>query len=102
MEEKNEIKMLEQVSAVQDAEQNLREIEKEEMTEESKEMNEFADSVITADQLAQIRALYNRKPKQQVRKYAKIGRNDPCPCGSGKKYKNCCINSRKFEGTRDI
>ena len=21
---------------------------------------------------------------------AKIGRNDPCPCGSGKKYKNCC------------
>lgn len=24
------------------------------------------------------------------RKEAKIGRNDPCPCGSGKKYKNCC------------
>lgn len=23
-------------------------------------------------------------------KRAKIGRNDPCPCGSGKKYKNCC------------
>lgn len=22
----------------------------------------------------------------------KIGRNDPCPCGSGKKYKKCCIN----------
>ena len=21
---------------------------------------------------------------------AKVGRNDPCPCGSGKKYKNCC------------
>jgi len=21
----------------------------------------------------------------------KIGRNDPCPCGSGKKYKNCCF-----------
>lgn len=25
-----------------------------------------------------------------VRKGRKIGRNDPCPCGSGKKYKNCC------------
>ncbi len=25
-----------------------------------------------------------------VRKEKKIGRNDPCPCGSGKKYKNCC------------
>ena len=22
----------------------------------------------------------------------KIGRNDPCPCGSGKKYKHCCLN----------
>lgn len=25
------------------------------------------------------------------REGAKIGRNDPCPCGSGKKYKNCCL-----------
>lgn len=25
-----------------------------------------------------------------VRSGAKVGRNDPCPCGSGKKYKNCC------------
>ncbi|MDD3382979.1 MAG: SEC-C metal-binding domain-containing protein, partial [Bacilli bacterium] len=23
-------------------------------------------------------------------KSSKVGRNDPCPCGSGKKYKNCC------------
>ncbi|TRZ81795.1 hypothetical protein D4R86_02170 [bacterium] len=23
---------------------------------------------------------------------AKIGRNDPCPCGSNKKYKKCCLN----------
>ncbi|NLL98871.1 MAG: preprotein translocase subunit SecA [Tepidanaerobacter sp.] len=27
---------------------------------------------------------------QPVRKQKKIGRNDPCPCGSGKKYKKCC------------
>lgn len=25
-----------------------------------------------------------------IRTTAKVGRNDPCPCGSGKKYKNCC------------
>ena len=25
----------------------------------------------------------------------KIGRNDPCPCGSGKKYKQCCLNKPK-------
>ena len=28
-----------------------------------------------------------QKPKVNGKK---IGRNDPCPCGSGKKYKNCC------------
>ena len=28
--------------------------------------------------------------KKQPRKVKKIGRNDPCPCGSGKKYKHCC------------
>lgn len=33
----------------------------------------------------------SREQKHQpVRKGPKIGRNDPCPCGSGKKYKHCC------------
>ena len=32
----------------------------------------------------------NAKPKKMpVRKATEVGRNDPCPCGSGKKYKNC-------------
>jgi hypothetical protein len=31
-------------------------------------------------------------PIQRVEK-AKVGRNDPCPCGSGKKFKKCCINN---------
>lgn len=30
------------------------------------------------------------KPEPIVRETPKIGRNDPCPCGSGKKYKKCC------------
>jgi len=25
------------------------------------------------------------------RRVVKVGRNDPCPCGSGKKYKKCCL-----------
>ncbi len=29
-------------------------------------------------------------PKQPVRKEKRVGRNDPCPCGSGKKFKKCC------------
>jgi preprotein translocase subunit SecA len=37
----------------------------------------------------------DRQPVQRVvRTGAKVGRNDPCPCGSGKKYKKCCgVNS---------
>jgi len=30
------------------------------------------------------------KPTTIVRTGEKVGRNDPCPCGSGKKYKKCC------------
>ena len=29
-------------------------------------------------------------PKTATRDQPKVGRNDPCPCGSGKKYKKCC------------
>ncbi|MCK4255943.1 SEC-C domain-containing protein, partial [candidate division WOR-3 bacterium] len=31
-----------------------------------------------------------QKPKTFMRDGKKVGRNQPCPCGSGKKYKNCC------------
>ncbi len=33
------------------------------------------------------------KPGTITRDGARIGRNDPCPCGSGKKYKNCCLRN---------
>jgi len=32
------------------------------------------------------------KPKPVKRPGSRIGRNDPCPCGSGRKYKKCCRN----------
>jgi len=31
-----------------------------------------------------------KKPKKKAVLAEKVGRNDPCPCGSGKKYKKCC------------
>ena len=35
----------------------------------------------------------SEKKKEPIRnRIEKIGRNDPCPCGSGKKYKNCHMN----------
>jgi uncharacterized protein YecA (UPF0149 family) len=30
-------------------------------------------------------------PNAVIRRGPKIGRNDPCPCGSGRKYKKCCL-----------
>ena len=36
--------------------------------------------------------------KQPVRKEKKVGPNDPCPCGSGKKYKKCCMQKDKMNG----
>ena len=32
----------------------------------------------------------NKVKKATPKRVKKIGRNEPCPCGSGKKYKNCC------------
>ncbi len=41
------------------------------------------------------RALAASMPVQQpIRRGPKVGRNDPCPCGSGKKYKKCCLGAR--------
>ncbi len=33
----------------------------------------------------------SKKEVSQQQQWANVGRNDPCPCGSGKKYKNCCM-----------
>lgn len=39
----------------------------------------------------ELKRLYKeQKESTTIRKEKKIGRNDPCPCGSGKKYKKCC------------
>lgn len=42
-----------------------------------------------------------RKSRPVVRDY-KIRRNEQCPCGSGKKYKHCCLASGKYETTHTI
>ncbi|MDE6219567.1 MAG: DUF1186 domain-containing protein [Lachnospiraceae bacterium] len=56
----------------------------EEEKEESREIEEF------------FRELNSREDKTEQRRNVKIGRNDPCPCGSGKKYKHCCLNKPKL------
>ena len=54
----------------------------------------FRVNLVPAQPKAQRVVVENRSgdegPRQPVRKEQQIGRNDPCPCGSGKKYKKCC------------
>ena len=63
-------------------------------------LNKLDVSSLDAATIKRLMDYQNRKPS--VREYKKIGRNDPCPCGSGKKYKNCCLSSGKFEGLKNI
>lgn len=42
------------------------------------------------DEETRKRLYREQKQSGTIRKEKKIGRNDPCPCGSGKKYKKCC------------
>lgn len=46
------------------------------------------DSLLTEQRRKEL--YLEQKKSGTVRKDKKIGRNDPCPCGSGKKYKKCC------------
>ncbi len=53
------------------------------------------DELLTADKQKEIKKNYT--DTVTVRIENKIGRNDPCPCGSGKKYKKCCLGKGIYE-----
>jgi len=48
------------------------------------------NDVLSEERRAEIKKEY--KTSRTVVNENKIGRNEPCPCGSGKKYKKCCLN----------
>lgn len=49
-------------------------------------------SIISNSYLNSFRDDGTVKGETFVKKYSDIGRNDPCPCGSGKKFKKCCMH----------
>ena len=62
------------------------------LNEKDGTLNEDAPDLIPVwvETLFDWRLAYRPDPVQQPIRTVKIGRNDPCPCGSGKKYKKCC------------
>lgn len=85
---------------------NIMDVASMEMTEtQSENLQSLAEAkvetvsnVVGAEQMPTFRFT---KPRPVVRDY-KIGRNDPCPCGSGLKYKKCCLGSGKYESTHTV
>ena len=51
------------------------------------QVEEFADKVL--QELEEANVSFNKDNTDTPKKQTKIARNDPCPCGSGKKYKLC-------------
>ena len=75
------------------------------MSEAAVKSGEAMHAAISNDQIKKFEAMakaWKEAHTQKVRKFDKIGRNDPCPCGSGKKYKNCCLSSGRYEGIKNI
>jgi uncharacterized protein YecA (UPF0149 family) len=62
----------------------------------SQTAQDVVESTIVNSPNVDLSKLMPRKPKQVVREY-KIGRNETCPCGSGKKYKHCCLSTGEYE-----
>ena len=64
---------------------------------EAEAVHEQADSAsdIAAQQQAAIDATETDHKREPIRnRQQRVGRNEPCPCGSGKKHKNCCLRKR--------
>jgi hypothetical protein len=63
--------------------------------EDDDELDEYDDDESAEDELDWDDEFGDEVQKPIVRSGAKVGRNDPCPCGSGKKFKKCCMNKPK-------
>ena len=70
------------------------------ISEENNKQREAMEAAISNDQMKRFEAMakaWQEAHTQKVRKFDKVGRNDPCPCGSGKKFKNCCMNKKNWD-----
>jgi preprotein translocase subunit SecA len=60
----------------------------------------FAASANGADGVTTNGAQSEKKPEPIRNAADRVGRNDPCPCGSGKKYKNCHMRQQPAPGAK--
>ena len=78
---------------IQPAEREIRQQNIHMNAQHQEAQSAIASQTRSAQQAAQNSAMRSGRQGQSItvtRATPKVGRNDPCPCGSGKKYKNCC------------
>ena len=63
-------------------------------TEQEYKSNVIRDNTVNLRNISTNENGSTASKREPVRAEKKIGRNEPCPCGSGKKYKNCCMNNQ--------
>jgi uncharacterized protein YecA (UPF0149 family) len=62
----------------------------------TRRQNEFSIETMSKRQVKRgLRVVHGNKELTE-----KLGRNDPCPCGSGYRFKSCCIGSNRFHRPR--
>jgi preprotein translocase subunit SecA len=81
------VRFLYHAEPVEELESRRRQVRGQEMRPE---MAALADSRAQQEQVANTPVGQPARPSTVRRAQPKVGRNDPCPCGSGKKYKRCC------------
>ena len=67
----------------------------EEKTKKDEQENRLLESICVQHEIDHLNGItiHDRENKTKpMVSQKKVGRNDPCPCGSGKKFKKCCIN----------
>jgi len=53
------------------------------------------EDISDVERLLNPQAAITDKPRATLTDKPKVGRNDPCPCGSGLKYKQCCLKKKR-------
>jgi len=73
-----------------------------------KKMNTETGEILSFQQVAKLRKEFGGELPEHIKmmavdptpkqlKHGKVGRNDPCPCGSGNKFKKCCLATAAHE-----
>ncbi len=70
--------------------------------QKNRKLSDLSRKGMTPEEIeAEEAAIENAEKVEPIRAGKEPGRNDPCPCGSGKKYKKCCYGQADAAGKRD-